>query len=69
MREKRDSVYSLIPRNKHINPKQFNAYALVNGKLVSIVNDEGLVDGEYLDEISNEISNEFSSLINLEFDL
>lgn len=69
MREKRDSVYSLIPRNKHINPKQFNAYALVDGKLISIVNDEGLVDGEYLDEISNEISNEFSSLINLEFDL
>lgn len=69
LKEKREEVNTVIDRRKHINPNNFSAHALVNGKLISIINEEGLIDGEYLDEISNEISTEFTSLINIEFDL
>lgn len=41
------------------------AYAIQEGKLISII-DDGLVDGQYLDDVSGEISREFMSLLELE---
>lgn len=67
--EKRNKIETIIKKSKRLDPSKFGAYALINGSLKSIVDKNMLIDAEYLDEISNEISNEFSDLLNIEFDL
>lgn len=57
---------SLVPRKAWLNAKNVRAYAMQAGVLKSILGNDGLIDGDYLDEISCDLSNDFSALLNLE---
>lgn len=59
-------VSRIIPRQNWVPPGSLNAYALHDGTLRSIKDDSGLIDGSYLDKISDEISSEFFQLLELE---
>lgn len=59
-------IHKIIPKEFWISQKNFHAYAIKGGRLTSIKDDTGLIDAEYLDDISSEISREFSALLNLE---
>jgi len=67
-KEKIELLNQTIPRATSINPARFTANALINGKFVKIIDNYGLIDAEYLDEVSNEINSEFARLLELEFE-
>jgi predicted ATP-binding protein involved in virulence len=66
--EKRGDFDDLVPPSFRIATGKMRAYALVDGQLVDILDDEsGLIAADYLDDISGMIADEFSSLLDLEF--
>jgi AAA domain, putative AbiEii toxin, Type IV TA system len=50
-----------------IEPKTFRAYSIHDGKLESILSDTGLINGEFLDSVSESIGNQFDELLRLEY--
>lgn len=59
-------VDNVIPQDYWLSPKKFRAYAIIDGAVKSINGEDGLIDGSYLDDISGDISREFSSLLEIE---
>jgi energy-coupling factor transporter ATP-binding protein EcfA2 len=59
-------VSKIVSRISWINPSAVSAYAIIDRKLTSIIDSEGLVDAEYLDGASGEISDEFLQLLEIE---
>jgi hypothetical protein len=66
--ELKDEVAKLVPEHFWIENGSFKAYCIHDGKLESILSESGLIDGEYLDSVSDTIGNEFDSLLRLEYD-
>ena len=62
----RRELEAVIPRRAWLTARGVRAYAIKDGTLLSILGRDGLIDGEYLDEISSELADEFSSLLDLE---
>lgn len=59
----RDEIVATIPVAYWLNPDSFHAYALKDGTCHSIVDREtGLIDQNFLDEISEEVGDEFDTL-------
>ena len=61
-----NKINEIVPRECWLEIQEVAAYALADGEMLSILDDDGLIDGTYLDEISEEISHEYSSLLMLE---
>jgi energy-coupling factor transporter ATP-binding protein EcfA2 len=67
--ELKDEVAKIIQEKYWIKEGDFKAYAIEeNGKLESILNESGFVEGNYLDQVSEVIGNEFDKLVRLEYD-
>jgi len=59
-------VQQVIPKICWLNPETFNAYMLKDGRCQSIINKElGLIGQNFLDEISEELGDEFNELYEL----
>jgi predicted ATPase len=63
-----DAVAKIIPEQYWIKEGDFKAYAIEDGELKSILNESGFVEGNYLDQVSETIGDEFDRLIKLEYD-
>ena len=70
----REKVSSVIPEKYWIKEGDFKAYAIKNGKLISIFKSEaeypegeGMIDGDYLDGVSDQLGKEFDRLLDIEF--
>lgn len=59
-------ISEIIPEISWLPSKSVNAYAIIDGCLTSIIDDEGLIAADYLDDVSGDISVEFSRLLCLE---
>ena len=59
-------IDEIIPRECWLGEGEVTAYALQDGEMIDILDEDGLIDGTYLDQISEDISNEYSSLLHLE---
>ena len=57
---------ALIPKRAWLTARHVRAYAIKAGVLQPLLGKDGFVDGDYLDEISSALSNEFSSMLELE---
>jgi hypothetical protein len=57
-----------IEEQYRIEPGTFAAYSIHDGIREKILSKSGLIDGEYLDSVSEKIGNEFDSLLRLEYD-
>ncbi len=66
--ELHDEVAKIVPEQYWIKEGNFKAYAIEDGKLKSILNESGFIEGNYLDQISETIGNEFDKLLRLEYD-
>jgi hypothetical protein len=66
-REQISRINSLIPRHSWVRREHMSAYAIIDKRLVPIVNDLGLIDAEYLDSVSEEIMSQFSTLLEIEY--
>lgn len=60
------AVSAVVPREAWLGKSVVSAYALQDGALEVIVDEDGLIDGSYLDKISGEIAREFSELLEIE---
>jgi ABC-type lipoprotein export system ATPase subunit len=63
-----DEIAKIVPEHYWIKEGDFKAYAIEDGKLKSILNESGFVEGNYLDQVSENIGDEFDRLIKLEYD-
>jgi hypothetical protein len=62
----RRRVERLIDQRYWIDPCVFRAYCIADGKLESIMDeDTSLIDGKYLDSVSNEIGAQFDELLRI----
>ena len=59
-------VNAIIDQRAWLNNNQLAAYAIIDRKLTPIIDADGLIDAEYLDEISGDIADEFFSLLEIE---
>jgi predicted ATP-dependent endonuclease of OLD family len=59
-------LQKIVPEECWIDGKNLSAYSIMEGKMESIFDEEGLLNAEYLDGISNENSRIFSDLLALE---
>jgi hypothetical protein len=63
-----DRVAKIVPEQYWIKEGDFKAYAIEDGELKSILNESGFVEGNYLDQVSEVIGNEFDELLRLEYE-
>jgi hypothetical protein len=63
-----DEIAKIVPEQYWIRDGDFRAYSIHDGKLESILSESGFIDGNYLDQVSEVIGDEFDELIRLEYD-
>ncbi|UAB77435.1 ATP-binding protein [Erythrobacter sp. SCSIO 43205] len=61
-----NKINEVVPRECWLESQEVGAYALADGEMLDILDDDGLIDGSYLDQISEDISRQYSSLLMLE---
>jgi hypothetical protein len=71
---KHEQVAALIPEKYWVNENDFAAYCIHDGVLTSIFSKEedgkegsGLIDGDYLDSVSDQLGSEFDKLLDIEY--
>jgi hypothetical protein len=64
----RDQIAKIVPEQYWIKEGDFKAYAIEDGVLKSILNESGFVEGNYLDQVSETIGDEFDKLLRLEYE-
>jgi len=71
---KREHVAALIPEQYWVNENDFAAYSIRDGRLESIFKKEtegeegsGLIDGNFLDSVSDSLGSEFDKLLDIEY--
>lgn len=65
-KEQLETLSKIVEKGSWLLPETTKAYAIVDRKLVSIMGEDNLIDAEYLDRASAEITDEFSSLLEFE---
>jgi predicted ATPase len=63
--KEREEVKEFIAEEQWINPDDFSAYYLENGRARSIVSDIGLISDNEIDDISEEMGGEFDELLEI----
>jgi hypothetical protein len=71
---KREQVAAVVPEKYWVNENDFAAYTIRDGVLTPIFQKEtegvegsGLIDGDYLDSVSDEIGGQFEKLLDIEY--
>lgn len=64
----RDEIAKIVPERYWVKEGDFRAYSIHDGKLESILSESGFIDGNYLDQVSEVIGNEFDELLRLEYE-
>lgn len=64
-----EKLAAIVPKSSWIDPSSLNAYAIQDRKLVSIIDSEtNMIDGDYLDSVSEIIAKEYDALLAMEAD-
>ena len=63
-----EALFKIVPENQTLDINDVAAYTIKNGMIESLINEENnLIDTNIIDEVSNEFSQVFEKLIELEF--
>ena len=65
-RRRKDQVAKVVPTEYWIGRHKLRAYAIFEGTLHQITQKDGLIDADYLDDVSGEIGMEFERLLEIE---
>lgn len=65
--EKQELVKAIIPQQYWLTVEQVGAYAIEKGYVKDIIEEDLLINGSYLDGLSDEISREFSAILDIEY--
>lgn len=61
------ALEKIIPRTSWLPRGKVSAYAIIDRKVCSVMADDGLIDGEYLDGVSSDISRDFLAMLELRY--
>ncbi|WP_295935965.1 ATP-binding protein [uncultured Xanthomonas sp.] len=64
---KKAKLQAIVPSKYRLQPGAVSAYAICDGELVNLIDEDGLIGADYLDSISSDISMEFSKMLELEY--
>jgi hypothetical protein len=71
---KHDQVAAIVPEKYWVNENDFAAYSIHDGVLTPIFSKEeegkegsGLIDGDFLDSVSDQLGSEFDKLLDIEY--
>ncbi len=66
--EKKEEINKIIPKEYWLTMEQIGVFSIENGiAKPAIYEDENLINGDYLDSLSNEVSEEFSKLLDIKY--
>ncbi len=69
-RKKRNSeINDIVPRECWLSDGELAAFSIEEGRLNNLLDDDGLIDGTYLDGVSEQIAREFSRLLQVESEI
>lgn len=68
-KKRNEKINEVVPRECWIHENNFSALAMEDGELKNLLDGDGLIDGSYLDSISEDISYEFSRLLSIESEI
>jgi hypothetical protein len=60
------SISKIVQQKNWLPPRSTMAYAIVGKRLKKIMDADGLIDGDYLDEVSGYLAREFNALLAIE---
>jgi predicted ATPase len=60
-------IARIVSQASWLKPKNVRAYAVIEKRLDRILEDDGLIDAAYLDDVSGAVAEEFSALLEIEF--
>jgi len=60
-------VSKIVNRDCWLTPSRVRAYAIHEGFIENLIDADGLIDGAYIDQVSEDVANEFDHLLNLQF--
>ena len=63
---KKRELISIVPAHSWLAAGYVKSYAIINGKLKNILSNDALIDGDYIDSVSNDIGREFDRLLQIE---
>jgi hypothetical protein len=61
------ALEKIVPRSSWLQKGKISAYAIIDRKVSSVIDSDGLIDGEYLDSVSNDNSRDFLSMLELKY--
>lgn len=61
------SIDKVIPSSRWLTEQNLSAYALIDGVISPLIDEDGLIDAGYLDSVSSSLADEFGGLLELEF--
>ena len=61
----KDKISKVIPLAQQINPDEFSAYSIKDGKSISIKSQRGLISENSIDDISDILDDKFSKLMDI----
>jgi hypothetical protein len=62
-------INEIVPRECWLNEKQLSAFAIEDGYMMNLLDSDGMIDATYLDQVSEDISNEYSRLLKIESEI
>lgn len=66
IKKKRSKVESVIGRKSWLKSETVTAHRIEDGRLINLIDEDGLIDSDFLDGISSEISEEYMKLVEIE---
>lgn len=67
--DRRKELTKIIPQGSWLAPSRVKAYAISNRKLIDIIDESGLINADYIDDVSAQTGLEFDSMLELEISL
>ncbi len=58
-------LHKIVPSAEILKPNELNAYMMKDGKCSSLIDENGLIEADLLDEVSEEIATQFDSLLSI----
>ena len=62
-----EAVSRVVSRDCWLTTRRAKAYAIVDGVLTELIDENGLIDAAYIDEVSEEVSETFSKLLDIQY--
>jgi hypothetical protein len=68
-RKRNQDINEVVPRECWLTENQLSVSAIEGKRLRNLIDEDGLIDGTYLDGVSEDISREFSALLQIESEM